>query len=160
VPIFGGLRRETLDFLLEKSETAQRAPGGYFFREGEPGDALYVLVHGRVEVVKSRQEVSVVLSELGVGDCFGEMALIAIRPRCASIRACEDSAALRLPRHALHDLYKHDIEQFALLQMNLAREVARRLDLTDRLLLEHVELLEREHEDSAEAASLAGLALK
>jgi CRP-like cAMP-binding protein len=138
VPIFGGLSPRTIDFLLRRAEAVGVAPDDHFFVEGELGNCLFVLDSGRVAIERTRDDLCVVLAELGPGDCFGEMALVAITPRCANARAMEHCRALRLPNTAIIELAREDIEQFALLQMNLGREIARRLRITDDLLFEQL----------------------
>ncbi|MGA7373664.1 MAG: cyclic nucleotide-binding domain-containing protein, partial [Methyloceanibacter sp.] len=69
------------------------------------------------------------------GDCFGEMAVMELFPRSASVRAVEDSTAIRLSAANLYQVYAHDLEQFALIQMNIGREVCRRLRESDNRLL-------------------------
>lgn len=152
VPIFGALSAATMDFLRARADVATVARGGRFFSEGELGDCLYVLEEGRVAIERSRDGFSALLAELKPGDCFGEMALVAITPRCASARALADCRALRLPNRALLELAREDLEQFALLQMNLGREIARRLRIADDLLFEH---LRREREAGRDDAALA-----
>lgn len=68
------------------------------------------------------------------GDCFGEMALIDLYPRSASIMALEDCAAIEISTSALHTLYERYLEQSALLHMNIARELSRRLRQSDQAL--------------------------
>ena len=70
--------------------------GAHFFREGEPATAFFVLESGRVSVVKRREGVDYHLRELCAGDCFGEMALIDMSARSASVIALEDCSAIRL----------------------------------------------------------------
>jgi CRP/FNR family cyclic AMP-dependent transcriptional regulator len=73
------------------------------------------------------------LQYLARGDCFGEMALIDLNPRSASVVAVEDCIALEISHQALYVLYEHYLEQFTLIQMNL-REVSRRLRALDERL--------------------------
>lgn len=92
-------------------------------------------------MVRSRAGRSIVLATLEPGSCFGEVALIGICPRTATVRAVAHSAALRLSNRVLLELYRLHADQFTLVQMNLGREIARRLsDLNDFVL----ELLARE----------------
>jgi CRP/FNR family transcriptional regulator, cyclic AMP receptor protein len=132
--VFGGLRADSLEFLMAASRVVEMPAGGLFMGEGELGEMVYVLETGRVEVVKSLGRESRVLKELGPGECFGEMALLDISPRSASVRALEDCRALEIPAGAFFQLYEHDLEQFSLLTMNMGREVSRRLRETERLL--------------------------
>jgi CRP-like cAMP-binding protein len=133
-PIFGALRADTLEFLLAGTRVVAVRAGAYFFREGEPAEGMFVLESGRVEVLKGWQGAELAMRELDPGDCFGEMALLDLFPRSASIRAIADSRAIELRSDDLHRLCQHDLEQFALVQMNIGRELSRRLRATDELL--------------------------
>jgi CRP/FNR family cyclic AMP-dependent transcriptional regulator len=133
-PIFGALRADTLEFLLAGTKRVEVGAGAYFFREGEPAEGMFVLESGRVVVLKGWQGAELAMRELDPGDCFGEMALLDLFPRSASIRALADSAAIELTATDLYRLSKHDLEQFALVQMNIGRELSRRLRATDELL--------------------------
>jgi len=132
--LFGALRQETLQFLLEQSRSKNLTAGEYFFREKDPADCLYVLEAGRAAVIKSWHDGEFVLRHLERGDCFGEMALMDLFPRSASVRAVADCSALALAPADLYRLFERDAEQFALIQMNMGREVCRRLRESDEQL--------------------------
>lgn len=134
IPVFGALREDSLRLLLEHAHDVKVPRGSWFFHEADTADSMFVLQRGRVSVVKGWQGRSVVLGRLGAGDCFGEMALMDLMPRSASVRADEDCLAVEFNAGDLLVLFEHDVEQFALMQMNLAREVCRRLRATDELL--------------------------
>jgi CRP/FNR family transcriptional regulator, cyclic AMP receptor protein len=134
MPIFGAIREESLRFLLELAGVAEVREGDFFFRENEPGSSMFVLETGRAEVVKSWQGRELVLHGLDAGDCFGEMALMDLFPRSASVRAKADCCAIEIGASDLLRLFERDAEQFALIQMNLGREVCRRLRATDDML--------------------------
>ena len=134
MPIFGGLRGETLDFILSRSAGATRRAGQFYFLEGDPGNSLFVLEAGRVAVLKRWKDAQRVLRVLGKGDCFGEMAIIDLLPRSAAVRAEEDCVAIEITAADLYRLYKRNPEQFALIQMNMARELSRRLRAVDEIL--------------------------
>jgi CRP-like cAMP-binding protein len=134
MPIFGGIGDAALRVLLDRAPTIGVAAGAFFFRERDPADCMYVLESGRVEVVKDWAGRELLLRELGAGDCFGEMALLDLFPRSASVRALEACSALALTPAHLARLFEHDVEQFALIQMNIAREMSRRLREVDELL--------------------------
>jgi CRP/FNR family transcriptional regulator, cyclic AMP receptor protein len=134
MPIFGALRDDALEVLLEGAPTVARAGGEFFFREGDSAQCMYVIERGSVEVLKRWEGREWSLHQLTDGDCFGEMALMDFFPRSASVRAVEDCRAIEIATDALHRLYERDVEQFALIQMNIGREVCRRLRATDELL--------------------------
>lgn len=135
MPVFGGIRNDVIEFLLGLSNSVTLPGGAYFFREGDQGEALYVLEGGSVAVLKTARGRPVLLRQLGAGDCFGEMALLDMSPRSASVRALEDCRAIEIPIAGLMQLYQRDLEQFALIEMNMAREISRRLREADERLM-------------------------
>jgi CRP-like cAMP-binding protein len=137
MPIFGAIKDDALQFLLEQTRTViVRAPE-FFFREGDQATGMFVLERGRVAVLKDWQGRPVLRRHLGVGDCFGEMALMDLRPRSATIQAVDDCSAIELTPEHMYRLFKRDAEQFALIQMNMGREVCRRLRSTDEQLFHY-----------------------
>ena len=127
MPIFGGAHADTLRFLLTFCPVVSVPTNEFFFREHEEGDSMYVLQMGKAVVLKSWHGKDYALQTLKVGDCFGEMAIMDHCPRSASVRAAEDCSAIRITPADLHQVYARDLKQFALIQMNMGREVCRRL---------------------------------
>ena len=136
MPIFGGISEETLQFLIDRAAIVSREADEYFFREGEKADAMYVLESGAVAISKQREGKEHLLKHLSQGDCFGEMALIDLYPRSASVMATEPSCAIAIDYTNMLDLHMHNLEQFTLVQMNMARELSRRLRLADEQLFQ------------------------
>lgn len=131
MPLFGGIRADILEFLLSECAERRVPRGEFFFREGDAGESLFVLEAGRAEVRKAGRDGSRLLSTLGPGDCLGEMALIDLSGRSASVQAIEDCSGFEIFAANLYQLYERDVEQFALIQMNIARELSRRLRAAD-----------------------------
>ena len=131
MPLFGGIRADILEFLLSGCPECRVPRGEFFFREGDAGESMFVLVAGRVEVRKEGRDGQQLLSTLGPGDCLGEMALIDLSGRSASVQAVEDCSGFEIFAANLYKLYERDVEQFALIQMNIARELSRRLRAAD-----------------------------
>jgi len=131
MPVFGGVPADALSFILARTKRVQVPRGKCYFREGQLGDTMYVLLQGYVEVCRWPNGHRDVLGRLGPGDCFGEMALLDLYPRSASVEAIEDSAALGITHGLLYDLYAHSPEPFTIVMMNLARELSRRLRAAD-----------------------------
>ena len=134
MPIFGAIRDDALLFLLDQAREVSVAAGAYFFSENDQANSMFVLESGRVVVFKSWQGRDVVLNHMQAGDCFGEMALMDLCPRSASVRAETDCVAIEFGSGDLMRLFERDAEQFALIQMNMGREVCRRLRSTDEML--------------------------
>jgi EmrB/QacA subfamily drug resistance transporter len=91
--------------VLARAETVTVPGGEWLFRQGDEGDALYVVQRGRMEVVaESPGEPAQIVSDLGPGAVVGELALISGAPRNASLRARRDSVLLRLERTEFDEL--------------------------------------------------------
>lgn len=131
MPIFGGMLPETLEFLVDSAQLREVPKNDFFFHESEVPDFIYVLETGSVSVLKSWHGKQYKIRHLGPGDCFGEMALIDLFPRSASVMAVSDCTAIALSPDVVHQLYERNLEQFALIQMNFARELSRRLRVAD-----------------------------
>jgi CRP/FNR family cyclic AMP-dependent transcriptional regulator len=134
MPIFGGIRSDVLQLLVQHSATLCVSSGDYFFHQDDKAESLFVLERGRVAILKRWDGEDHLLAHMEPGDCFGEMALMDLFPRSASARATEECTALELRTASLFEVYEKDLEQFALIQMNLGREVSRRLRLADERL--------------------------
>jgi CRP-like cAMP-binding protein len=152
MPIFGAIGEAALGFLLARARSVAVARGECFFRQGDAAQSMFVLESGSVEICRGVGGRERLVRHLEAGDCFGEMALLDLHPRSATIRALEDCRAIELASADLHALYEHDLEAFALIQMNLAREMSRRLRATDELLfLSRAEALPASSAAAAEA---------
>lgn len=133
-PVFSALREDSLKFLLDFARSVEVPANGFFFREDDQASSMFILERGSAAVVKTWKGREMQLRTLRVGDCFGEMALMDMFPRSAAVRAEEDSSAIELSPRGLVRLYGRDVEQYTLVQINLGREVCRRLrDADERL---------------------------
>jgi CRP/FNR family cyclic AMP-dependent transcriptional regulator len=141
IALFGGLDEAALMLLVERSRAVSMPKGSFFFREGDSAGSLFVLQSGRVAIVKTWQGQDYVLRRLKPRACFGEMALMDLGPRSASVLALEDCTAIELSASALNALYRADPEQHTMLAMNMGREVSRRLrGANDQLFHARVEV--------------------
>ena len=131
MPIFGGIRVDTLVFLLEHSKQVAVQKDSYFYHEKDPAQSLFVLVFGKVTLLKVWHGEEYILKTLEPGNCFGEVALMDLQPRNTSSLATVDSRAIEITYDTFHLLFKREIEQFTLIRMNMAREVCRRLREAD-----------------------------
>jgi CRP/FNR family transcriptional regulator, cyclic AMP receptor protein len=134
MPIFGGIRTEILQTLLALCPVVLVPTNQFFFYEHDQGDSMFVLEMGKAAVLKAWRGQDYLLQILKAGDCFGEMAVMDHGPRSASVRAVEDCIAIRISAANLYEVYGLDPKQFALIQMNMGREVCRRLREADNRL--------------------------
>jgi CRP/FNR family cyclic AMP-dependent transcriptional regulator len=100
--LFGGLDPEALSHLAERVMERSYKKGQLIFYQGDPGDALFVVVEGLVKVfVPSEEGDEMVLITLSAPEVFGEVALIDGGPRSASAEALEPTTVLMLTREVL-----------------------------------------------------------
>jgi len=135
MPIFGGVRDDVLQCLLDRAQFCKIPTGEFFFRQGDQALYMYVLETGRASVRKTWNGAELELGMLSQGDCFGEMALIDMTARSASVRAEVECSAIEISSVNLHNVYEYDVEQFTIIQMNISRELCRRLRMTDERLM-------------------------
>lgn len=111
--------------LLDAMQPLELAGGDWLFHQGDPGDALYFLLRGRMQVWReaSGQHPAELLGEVVPGESVGEVGLLTNAPRSASTRAVRDCLLLRVDRATLDALAQ---KQPALI-MQLAASVAERL---------------------------------
>jgi len=100
VDLFRGLRGEELATVAEIAEEQPFAAGEAVFAEGEPGDALYLVIEGAVRVHKADRQ----LALLGERAVFGEMAVLDAEPRNASATVVKDSVLLKIGRDDFRDI--------------------------------------------------------
>ena len=136
-PMFGDLDSEELCEIVHIMQVQVLRDGQLVFREGELGDAWYVLFAGEVEVVKGMSGGGTYsVGTLGVGSCFGEMAILDGSPRSATVRARSEVVAFRFPRDAFDGLLKNDILAAYKLVHEMAKVLATRQRQTTRRLVE------------------------
>jgi CRP-like cAMP-binding protein len=83
-------------------------PGEVVFRQGDPGDLVYTIVHGEVEVVREEENGEErLLTKMGPGEYFGEMALISDAPRTATVRALTNVEAVSMGGADFTTLYAY-----------------------------------------------------
>ncbi|KRT75423.1 MAG: cyclic nucleotide-binding protein, partial [Armatimonadetes bacterium CSP1-3] len=87
VAFLESLPREAREEVARRLRPTTVQAGQAVFRQGEEGDAFYVIRRGQAEVVQRRDGTEVVLRTLGPGDHFGEVALLGRAPRTAAVRA-------------------------------------------------------------------------
>ena len=135
IGVFGGLSDEARGFFIETCKFVELSVGEIAFREGDPGREMFVLLSGELEVLKkSRRGRDTRVAILGPSDCFGEMSVIDLQPRSATLRALAPTRLLRVSAEDLDLLYRTDLKSYALLVLNIARDLSRRLRVADGLV--------------------------
>ena len=138
--LFDGLSPEELHALKQITQIKAFAAGQPVFREGDPGDGVYVVGDGRVQIsAVVGQDQQRILSRPGPGEFFGEMAVLDNGPRSASAIAEEVSQLMFIPRDGLLEL----LEKSPKLAFSLVREFSLRMREFNRLYVREVLQTER-----------------
>ncbi|MFL5445380.1 MAG: cyclic nucleotide-binding domain-containing protein, partial [Myxococcales bacterium] len=104
IPLFQHMTYKELLAILGIARGRQFQKGDTIIKEGDPGDELFILFRGSVEVAKS----GMVIAQLHAGGHFGEMGLVDQAPRSATVVAIEDTSAISVDRESLLRLMRKD----------------------------------------------------
>lgn len=132
--LFAGVREDVLERIAAQMVGAAYREGVVVAREGTPGDCLYVIGRGAVEIViglGTPKENRV--NTMGAGGFFGEMSLIENRERGASVRTTKPSIIYALRPTDLRDIARDEPHQCRMILVNIARGLSRRLREMDEL---------------------------
>ena len=100
IPLFEGFDGSFLRFAAQKLETVRVDAGASVFRQGEPGDKLYIIERGKVAVIINGEQ----RASLGSGEYFGEIALLTNSPRNATVTALQPLELLQLRAEDFNEL--------------------------------------------------------
>ena len=126
VPLFDGLTRRHIKRLANLSEVADFMADHAIVREGDPGDAFYVILAGQAKVTTNGKLVNRVLP----GDHFGEISLLDGDVRTATVTSETPMTLLMLPRNRFIKALREEPE----MAMNLLSSLARQIRRTSRSL--------------------------
>ncbi|QPF92559.1 Crp/Fnr family transcriptional regulator [Bradyrhizobium commune] len=131
-PFFGGLPDAGLDLLMSMLVERRFDAGATVVAEGEPGRSLFIVKSGQLAVSKLAETGGVVpIASLRPGDFFGEMTLIEMQNRSATVIAEQPTLLYELTAQKLYACYKADIHAYVIVLQNINRELCRRLRRAD-----------------------------
>lgn len=119
IDLFSQIPGEDLTQVALIATEESREQNDEIFAEGEAGDALYLVIDGRVRVHKADR----VIAELGERECFGEMAILDAAPRSATVTALSDTNLLKLARDDFQEILGEKPE----IAMGIIKVLTRRL---------------------------------
>ena len=132
VPLFSKIDHTKLKLLAFTSENLIHEDGQFLFKEGEPGDAAYIVLKGKVSVFIETEKGSVEVAQLKRGDVVGEISILCDVPRTASVKAVESVQTLKVTK----DTFIHLLTEFPEIAIEIMRELAARLNKTNIQLRE------------------------
>ncbi len=131
VPLFALLPEEELKAFAVLARERSFPKSSIILSQGDQGDALFLIAGGQVKVVIIHEDGrEVILSVLGIGDFFGEMALLDNEPRSAHVVAMTDATLLQLRR----DDFQARLRSSPDIAIALLRELSQRLRRADETI--------------------------
>jgi CRP-like cAMP-binding protein len=119
IDLFSQIPGEDLAQVALISSEEIREVGEEVFSEGEVGDALYIVVDGKIRVHKADR----MIAELGERECFGEMAILDASPRSATVTALSETSLLKISREDFQEIMREKPE----IAMGIIKVLTRRL---------------------------------
>ncbi len=135
VGLFQGFERAEIERIVARGCLIEFPGGAILFREGDPGEGLYLVVDGSVRIIKTVVNVGEeAMAVAEAGDFFGEMALIDDMPRSATAEAREASRLFLLKKADFLDITYSDPALGCKVLWALCRSFSRRLrETTERI---------------------------
>jgi CRP/FNR family cyclic AMP-dependent transcriptional regulator len=125
IPLFARLEPAKLKLLAFTSERLQYLSGDELFHQGHYGDAVYIILDGKADILVDSPKGAVKVETLGK-NIVGEIAILCDVPRTATVVAHCDLETLRLSK----DGFLHMVTQFPQVGIEVMRELASRLHHT------------------------------
>ncbi|MCP4185584.1 MAG: cyclic nucleotide-binding domain-containing protein [Hyphomicrobiales bacterium] len=132
IPLFSGIDPVKLKLLAFASERVEYDTGQNLFRQGEVGDAAYVIVHGVADIIVETKDGEIPVAEFKDNAFVGEIAILCDVPRTATVRAKTKLVVLKIKKEHFLGL----INDFPELGIEVMRELASRLSNTTNELSE------------------------
>jgi CRP/FNR family cyclic AMP-dependent transcriptional regulator len=131
-PFFGGLSDSGLELLVSMLVERRFEVGATVVMEGEQGRSMFIVHSGELAVSKLGDSGSAIrISALKPGDFFGEMTLLEMQNRSATVVAESPTVLYELTARNLYMVYKADIHAYVMVIQNINRELCRRLRRAD-----------------------------
>lgn len=131
-PVLAGIDHPALLLLADEGSVRDFAAGEIIVREGDAGHSFFILVEGAVDVIKHFDSPhAVVLNRLCCRSFFGEMSIVEPMPRVATVCAIGPVKVIEVKAATLHHLFQKMPGQYAIVLLNIARDMARRLRSLD-----------------------------
>lgn len=135
IALFSSLDEPTLTLLSKRLRVRAVAPGDLVFEEGQAGRAMFVVLGGRLSMLKQGERGhETEVATANAGDWFGELSLLDVMARPVTVRALEATRLLVICPTDLEAVYRTNLKMYALLVMNLARQLSRKLRVAEHTL--------------------------
>ena len=140
IPLFAKVDPSKIKLLAFTSERLTFHPGDVLCQQGEMGDAAYVIINGKADVLVDTPTGPITVATMQKNDIVGEIAILINIPRTATIKAASELTTLRITK----DLFLRTITEFPEMSVEMMRVLAERLVRTTEELQKAKESLRKE----------------
>ena len=126
IPLFANIETAKLKLMCFASERLAFKPGQVLFKQGDSGDAAYIVIDGEAEVIAETAAGPVSVAVLGRNDIIGEIAILCDVPRTATIKAAGELITLKVTK----ELFFRMVTDFPEMGVEIMRVLAHRLEST------------------------------
>ena len=151
IPFFAGIEPAKLKLLAFMSERVAFDDGKFLCRQGDPGDAAYLIIEGEVDIVLEGPAGPLTVATIGANEIVAEMAILCDTTRNATVRAKGRVVALRISKEP----FMRMVREFPATAVSIMRELAHRLDSTNTQLSRALSEVNRLREGTGAAAGHA-----
>ena len=130
IPLFSRIEPSRLKLLAFTAQRLTFAPGDLLCRQGDEGDAAYIIITGDADVLVESESGAVKVATLGPNDLLGENAILCDVPRTATVKAVTTVETLMISKELFFQL----VNQFPSISIEIMRELARRVEKTTTML--------------------------
>lgn len=134
--VFGALPESSILWLLENGNLFTMSEGDYLFQPGEPGNSFHVILNGQASYYKYHEGEYAYIRDYRMGEQIGFMSMIALHDRVGRAEAHQGTTTLEIDNTLFHRFHDHKPQEFGILMINLAREMARTLRSVDNIIVE------------------------
>ena len=140
IALFGGLEEKTLNRIISMLQEHVLQPGQEVCKQGDVGRSMYLVRHGEVVITRQTERGRTIkMVRLGEGEFFGEMTLIDVQKRSATVVVEAAATLYSLGNRELYRLYQEDVPGYVMIIQNICRELSRRLRTTNKRITEMAE---------------------
>jgi CRP/FNR family transcriptional regulator len=135
VSLFKDLDKNELEVVRKRVFEQSVKKDSILFMEGTRGEFLYIIISGRVEIIKkAKDNEEMVLATMAANEIIGEMSLIDSEPRTATARTCDDSVLIVITKQNFNEILHSDPRIAAKILMSLLKVINKRLRIMDKKL--------------------------
>ena len=136
--LFGAMSAEGINFLLDHGQIWQLSKNDQLYANGDVANRFFVVCSGELRFIKVHGDIEMRTRRIAFGEEVGFVAMISLQPHAGRVEAAEPSIVLEITCDLYAQLQAHYPQDFGILTLNLARDMARNIQRLNRLLCDNL----------------------